>query len=126
VLDWEQSFEQVSLNGSLARWLSTLLAVLALAACDLGGSSEREAVTTSGAPSAAPAPTLTEPRPTRTERVVQAIRACEVKSILIARDDTMWITYRGGRTVPMKRLNPWDIQRATERADACNILIGIE
>ena len=45
---------------------------------------------------------------------------------VIAHDDTMWITYRGGRTVPMKRLNPWAIQRATERPDACNVLIDIE
>jgi hypothetical protein len=111
----------------MARLFTTLAAVLALAGCDLGGGTpERHVSTSNGATSSAPEPTLTEPRPKRTELVVQAIRSCEVKRILIAHDDTMWITYRGGRTMPMKRLNPWAIQRATERAEDCNILIGIE
>jgi hypothetical protein len=83
-----------------------LIAVLTLAGCDLGrGTPERHVATSSRAKSTAPEPTLTEPRPTRTELVVQAIRACEVKRIFIAHDDTMWITYRGGKRVPMRRLN---------------------
>jgi hypothetical protein len=113
----------------MARWLITPLAVLALAGCD----AERQIAAPSRAQGiravellspcrAAPA----GPRLTPTQLVVQAIRACEVKRILIAHDDTMWITYRGGRTVPMKRLNPWAIQRATERPGACNILVEIE
>ena len=111
----------------MARLFTTLAAVLALAGCDLGGGTpERHVAASSGATSTAPEPTLTEARPTRTELVVQAIRACEVKRILIAHDDTMWITYRGGRTIPMRRINPWAVQRATERVEDCNILIGIE
>jgi len=118
----------------MARWLTTLLALIALAGCDsAGGTSEREAATPSRAQSTRVIESLSPCRaalarlhPTPTQMVVQAINACEVKRIFIAHDDTMWITYRGGGTVPMKRLNPWAIQRATERADACNVLISIE
>ena len=111
----------------MARRLIVLVAVLSLAGCDLGGGKPERAVgTSSGATSTAPEPTMTQPRRAPTELVVQAIRACEVKRILIAHDDTMWITYRGGRTVPMRRVNPWVVQRVTERADVCNVLIGIE
>jgi hypothetical protein len=111
----------------MARLLTALVAVLALAGCELGGGApEGQLATASGATSTAPAPTLTDLGPTRTELVVQAIRACEVKRILIAHDDTMWITYPGGRTIPMRRVNPWAVQRATEHADSCNILIEIE
>ena len=109
----------------MARLLATSVAILVLAGCDLGGGSpERHVATSSRATSTASVPTPLGPPPSRTGLVVQAIRACEVKQI--AHDDTMWITYRGGRTVPMKGLNPWAIQRATERPDACNVLIGIE
>ena len=111
----------------MARRLTTVLAVLALAGCDLGGGSpEPEAATTIGTTNIAPAPTLSQPHPTGTELVVQAIRSCEVKRIVFLHDNTTSITYRGGITVPMKRLNPWVIQRAAERAAGCNILIGIE
>lgn len=76
-----------------------LIAVLALAGCELGGGTpQREAAPTSETMPIEPEPTVTQGPPTRTELVVQAIRECEIKSILIARDDTMWITYRGGRT----------------------------
>ena len=111
----------------MAGRLSSLLAALALAGCDLGdGPPERHVATSSEGTTTAPAPTLAQPRPSRTELVVQAIRSCEVKRIVFLHDNTTSITYRGGRTVPMKRLNPWVIQRAAERAAGCNILIGIE
>jgi len=94
----------------MARWLTTLLAVVALVGCDFGGETpERRIATPSEAQGTRAVALLSpcraappRPRPTPTQLVVQAIRECEVKRILIAHDDTMWITYRGGRTVPMK------------------------
>jgi hypothetical protein len=113
----------------MARWLTTLLAVVALVGCDFGGETPERRIATPSEAQGTRAVALAappRPRPTPTHLVVQAIRECEVKRILIAHDDTMWITYRGGRTVTMKRLNPWAIERATERPDACNVLIDIE
>ena len=111
----------------MPRRLTFLAAVLALAGCDFGGGPpEREAVTAGEATSTAPKPTMTQAPPTPTELVVQAIRACEVKRIVFLHDDTTSITYRGGRTVALKRVNPWAIQRAAERRDACDVVIGIE
>ena len=79
----------------MAGRLTAVLAVLALAGCDLGdGPPERHVATPSGATTTAPAPTLTQPRPSRTELVVQAIRSCEVKRIFFAHGDNTWITAR--------------------------------
>jgi hypothetical protein len=118
----------------MARLVTTLLAVLALSGCDIDGETPQSQIATPGGAQGTRAVELlspcraapARPRSTPTQLVVQAIHACEVKRILIAHDDTMWITYRGGKTVPIKRLNPWAIQRATERVDACNVLIDIE
>jgi hypothetical protein len=110
----------------MAGRLTAMLAVLALAGCELGGGPpERNVATPSGATTTAPAPTLT--RPSRTEIVVQAIRSCEVKRIVFLHSDKIWITFRGGAAIHTKRLNTKDVERAAwNHADACNILIGIE
>jgi hypothetical protein len=109
----------------MAGRLTAVLAVLALAGCDLGDSPERDVATPSGPTATAPAPTLTQPRPSRTELVVQAIRSCEVKRIFFAHGDNTWITFRGGNTVRTRSTRR--IERAAwEHADPCNILIGIE
>jgi hypothetical protein len=112
----------------MAGRLSLLLAALALAGCDLGdGPPERHVATSSEGTTTAPAPTLAQPRPSRTELVVQAIRSCEVKRIVFLHSGKIWITYRGGNTVHTRRLETEEIERAaSEHADPCNILIGIE
>jgi hypothetical protein len=111
----------------MAGRLTAVLAVLALAGCDLGDSPERDVATPSGATTTAPAPTLTQPRPSRTELVVQAIRSCEVKRIFFAHGANTWITFPGGNTVRTRRLATGKIERAAwKHADGCNILIGIE
>ena len=90
----------------MAGRLSLLLAALALAGCDLGdGPPERKVATPSGEATTAPAPTLAQPRPSRTELVVQAIRSCEVKRIVFAHGDNTWIIYGGGNTVHTRRLD---------------------
>ena len=108
--------------------LTVLLVVLSLAGCDLGdGPPERRVATASRAATSAPAPTLTQPRPSRTELVVRAIRTCEVKRILFAHDDNTWITFRGGRTLHTRKLDTREVERAAwERAGPCDILIGME
>ena len=112
----------------MAGRLTVVLAVLALAGCDLGdGPPERHVATSSGAPTTVPAPTLTQPQPSRTELVVQAIRSCEVKRILFAHGNNTWITFRGGATIHTRRLDTREVERAAwKHAGACNILIGIE
>ena len=107
---------------------TALLAVLALAGCHLGdGSPDRKGATASRGTSTAPAPTLTQPGPSRTELVVQAIRSCEVKRIVFLHDGNTWVTFRGGRRVHTRRLDTTEIERAAwEHADACNMVIGIE
>jgi hypothetical protein len=112
----------------MAGRFTAMLAVLALAGCDLGdGPTERKVATPSGEATTAPSPTLTQPRPSRIELVVQAIRSCEVKRIVFAHGDNTWITYRGGNTVHTRRLDTEEIERAAwEHADPCDILIGIE
>ena len=107
---------------------TALLAVLALAGCDLGdGSPERKGSTANGGTRTAPAPTLTQPRPSRTELVVQAIHSCEVKRIVFLHDGNTWVTFRGGRRIHTRRLDTKEIERAAwEHADACNMVIGIE
>ena len=104
-----------------------LLAVLALAGCDLGGGPpERRAATASEATTTAPATTLTSPQPSRTELVVQAIRSCEVKRIFFLHGGETWITFRRGRTVHTKH-GAKQIERAAwEHADDCNMVIGME
>jgi hypothetical protein len=108
--------------------LTAMLAVLAFAGCDLGDESpERHVATPSGAATTAPASTLTEPRPSRTELVVQAIRSCEVKRIVFLHSGKIWITFRGGTTIHTKRLDTKEVERAAwKHADPCNILIGME
>ena len=104
-----------------------LLAVLALAGCDLGGGPpERRAATASEATTTAPATTLTPPQPSRTELVVQAIRSCEVKRIFFLHGGKTWITFRGGRTVHTKHDTKQIERAAWEHADDCNMVIGME
>ena len=112
----------------MAPRFTALLAVLALAGCDLGdGSPERKGSTGGGGTSTDPAPTLTQRRPSRTELVVQAIRSCEVKRIVFLHDGNTWVTFRGGRMIHTRRLDTKEIERAAwEHADACNMVIGIE
>ena len=112
----------------MARRLSALLVILALAGCDLGGGkTEREVATSSESTSTSLVSTLEEPRPSLTELVVQAIRSCEVKRIVFLRGDNTWITYRGGETVHTKGLATKDLERAAwKHAAACNLVIGME
>jgi hypothetical protein len=112
----------------MAGRFTAMLAVLALAGCDLGdGPPERHVATPSGAATTAPAPTPTQSRPSPTELVVQAIRSCEVKRIVFPHSDKIWITFRGGTTIHTTRLDTKEVERAAwEHADPCNILIGIE
>ena len=114
----------------MAGRLTVVLAVLALAGCDLGdGPPERHVATSSGAPTTVPAPTLTQPQPqpSRTELVVQAIRSCEVKRIVFLHSGKIWITFLGGNTIHTRRLDTKEVERAAwKHAGACNILIGIE
>ena len=112
----------------MAGRLTAVLAVLALAGCELGdGPPERHVETRSGAPTTAPAPTLTQPRPSRTELVVQAIRSCGVKRIVFLHSGRVWITFRGGTTIHTRRPDTKEVERAAwKHADACNILIGME
>ncbi len=111
----------------MAGRLSLLLAALAPAGCDLGDGPPERHVATSGEGTTTPAPTLAQPRPSRTELVVQAVRSCEVKRIVFLHGGKIWITYRGGNTVHTRRLDTEEIERAAwEHADPCNIVIGIE
>ena len=106
---------------------TAMLAVLALAGCDLGdGSPGRNGATAIEGTSTAPAPTLARPRPSRTELVVQAIRSCEVKRIFFLHGGKTWITFRGGRTVHTKHDTKQIERAAWEHADDCNMVIGME
>ena len=112
----------------MAGRLTAVLAVLALAGCDLDDRHpDRHVGTPSEATATGPSPTLTQLRPSRTELVVQAIRSCEVKRIFFAHGANTWITFRCGNTVRTRRLATGMIERAAwKHADGCNILIGIE
>ena len=112
----------------MARLLSTVLAVVALAGCDLGGSSPKpEAAPSSTTTRSAPAPTPTQPPPSRTELVVQAIRSCEVKRIVFLHSGVTWVTFRGGETIRSGKLDNERVERATwKHAGACNMVIGME
>ena len=112
----------------MAGRFTVFLAVLALAGCDLGGGPlERSTATPNGATTTAPALTLTQPRPSRTELVVQAIRSCEVRRIVFLHSGKIWITFRGGTTIHTRRFDAKEVERAAwEHADPCNILIGME
>ena len=115
-------------KGTVARLLVVLLALLALAGCDWAGQArERSVETTGGATGTASTPTPAPVVSSPTERVIEAIRTCGVKSIVFARGERTYITFRGGRTVRSKRLNRDKISRvAYGRAKACNIVIGTE
>jgi hypothetical protein len=111
----------------MAGRFTAMLAVLALAGCDLGDGPPERSIPTSGATTTVIAPTLTQPGPSRTELVVQAIRSCEVKRIVFLHSGKIWITFRGGTTIHTKRLDTKEVERAAwKHADPCNILIGTE
>ena len=111
----------------MARRLSTLLAVLALAGCNLGGSPEPEAASTIGTTNTAPAPRLTQPAPSQTQLIVQAIRSCEVKGIFFGHGDRMWVTFRGGELTRMRGLDREQLERAAwNHVSACDMVIGME
>lgn len=112
----------------MARRYIALVAVLALAGCDLGGGTpERQVAPSSGTTSTAPAPTLTVPRPTPTELVVQAIRSCEVKRIVFGHGENTWVTFRGGETVRHRKLDTERLERAAwNHSRACDMVVGIE
>ena len=103
----------------MAGRLTAVLAVLALAGCDLGDRPpDRHVGTPSEATATGPSPTLTQPRPSRTELVVQADAFLGVPCRRV---------FRGGNTVRTRRLATGMIERAAwKHADGCNILIGIE
>jgi hypothetical protein len=115
-------------NGTVARLLVILLALLALAGCDWAGQARvRSVETTGGATGTASTPTPTRVVSSPTEGVIEAIRTCGVKSIVFARRERTYITFRGGRTIRSKRLNRDKISRdAHGRAKDCNIVIGTE
>jgi hypothetical protein len=80
-----------------------LVVALAPAGC-FGGekaTSEPQQTTTSDASTVA----LVSPPTTPTERVLQAIRKCEVKSILFAHGNLTFVTYRDGTKARSKRLD---------------------
>ena len=112
----------------MARLLVVLLALLALAGCDWAGPApERTVETRGGATGTASTPTPASVVPSPTERVTEAIRSCEVKSIVFGRGERTYITFRGERTIRSKRLQTDTIFRvAHDRAKACNIVIGAE
>jgi len=107
--------------------LLALLTLLVLTGCDWrgadseqNGATAQETVLPSTATSAPVGPSLTE-------RVVAAIRSCQVKRILFLHGNKTYVTSRGGRTIHSKRLDTDDIAHAAyDHADACNIVIGIE
>jgi hypothetical protein len=100
---------------------------LALAGCFGGGektTSEPQQATTPEASTVTPVVP-----PTPTERVLQAIRKCEVKSIVLAHDNLTFVTYRDGTKARSKRLDQKALMNAAYRVsseDDCRILIGIE
>jgi len=108
--------------------LAVLLTLLALAGCDWGGAdSERKAGTARAVTDTMSATTPAPVAPSPTKRVTEAIRSCEVKSIVFGRGEKTYITFRDGRTIRSKSLDRKRIARvAHERAKACNILIGAE
>ena len=110
----------------MARILAILLALLTLAGCDWAGSApERTVETTGGSTGTASTSTPTPVVPSPTERVTDAIRSCEVKSIVFGRGEKTYVTFRRGRTIRSKRLDTHKISRvAHEQANACNIVIG--
>lgn len=67
---------------------------------------------------------------TPTERVLRAIRSCEVERIFFTAGDVTYVTYREGRTVRSKRLDQKALGDAASpygpREDDCQITIEIE
>ena len=108
----------------MARLLVAVLVFLALAGCDLGRADhERTAETAATGTTFATMPAQVAPSPT--ERVMKAIRSCEVKSIVFGRGETTYITFRGTRTIRSKKLDREKVSRvANKHANACNIVIG--
>jgi hypothetical protein len=101
---------------------------LALAGCFGGGekaTSEPQQATTPDASTVAPVVP-----PTPTERVLQAIRKCEVKNILFAHGNLTFVTYRDGTKARSKRLDQKALSNAAQpyvlREDDCRIIIAIE
>ena len=101
---------------------------LALAGCFGGGkkaTSEPQQTTTPDASTVAPVSP-----PTPTERVLQAIRKCEVKSIFFTASDLTFVTYRDGTKARSKRLDQKALSNAAQpyvlREDDCRIIIAIE
>jgi hypothetical protein len=68
--------------------------------------------------------------PTLTERVLRAIRSCEVERIFFTAGDLTYVTYDNGRTFRSKRLDQKVLGDAASsygpREDDCHITIEIE
>jgi hypothetical protein len=68
--------------------------------------------------------------PTPTERVLRAIRSCDVKRIFFTAGDLTYVTYRDGRKLRSKRLDQKALGDAASpygpREDECDITIEIE
>jgi hypothetical protein len=102
---------------------------LALAGCFGGGekatSEPQQTTTTPDASTVAPVSP-----PTPTERVLQAIRNCEVQSIFFTVSDLTFVTYRDGTKARSKRLDQKALSNAVQpyvlREDDCRIIIAIE
>ena len=110
----------------MTRLLLAVLVLLALAGCDLGGADhERNAETAATGTTSATTPAPAPVAPSPIERVIEAIRSCEVKSIVFGRGETTYITFRGRQTIRSKKLDADKISRvANKHAKACNIVIG--
>lgn len=101
---------------------------LALPGC-FGGAeqatSEPQQTTTSDPSTVAPV----SPR-TPTERVLQAIRRCDVKSIFFTAGDLTFVTYRDGTKARSKRLDQETLSNAAQpyvlREDNCRVILAIE
>jgi hypothetical protein len=68
--------------------------------------------------------------PTPTERVLQAIRKCEVERIFFTAGDVTFVTYRGGTKARSKKLDQEALSNAAQpyvlREDNCRVILAIE
>jgi hypothetical protein len=107
----------------MARSLVILLALLALSGCDWDSSDQRAGTST------APSDDISSPQPAKqspTQRLIDAIEACEVRRIVFAEDRT-YVSFRAGRTLQTRRLDDGRVTRAAyAHANACNIVIAVE